>query len=357
MKLSVRIVLAVLCAALIVSMPFFLSSPNLLSEAEMDIQMGGEEDDNSLDFGRILFPSAMAEDAEGGHFDSEDIDVDEPTKLSIPESWVLPFDFTVPPEPDPDHFTENGYEDQSIRVRVETLRLFDSNVNVAYVEIASPSQLRTAIVKRDTLVSQIAKANNAVIAMNGDYYKSDPGNKFFEIRMTKALKVGKNLSKSFDTLVIDKNGDFHVFVLSDGLKDYKEKHMNDISNAFLFGPALVKDGEIVVRENSKYMYAPNGKDGRSAIGQTGPLSYVMVLVESHSKNSEGVTHAELAQIMYDLGCIQAYNLDGGNSAELIMQGPSADVELLHFRGNSQAKLRGQSDIVYFATAVPVEERK
>ena len=83
----------------------------------------------------------------------------------------------------------------------------------------------------------------------------------------------------------------------------------------------------------------------------------MVLVESHSKNSEGVTHAELAQIMYDLGCIQAYNLDGGNSAELIMQGPSADVELLHFRGNSQAKLRGQSDIVYFATAVPVEERK
>ena len=354
MKWYARIAVAVLCAALILGIPFFLSSPKLLSDAESDIFSEDYEED-SLDFGWLFFSSAMAEDGEG-YFEAEEIDVDEPTRMIIPEEWELPFDFTVPPEPDPDHFTDNGYEDQSIRVRVEHLRLMDSDVCVAHVEIASPSQLRTAMDNRENRIPVLANANNAVIAMNGDFFRKDSNNKFFEIRMTKKVKVKKTLSKQFDTLVIDKNGDLHVFIVSEGLKEYRDQHMDDIANAYMFGPALVKDGEIVERKNSKYMYAPNGHDGRSAIGQTGPLSYVLVLVEGHKKDSKGVTHAQLAQIMYDLGCIQAYNLDGGNSANLYMQGADKDIAMLDARGNNEAPLRPQSDILYFATAVPLEER-
>ena len=346
MKWYARIAVAVLCAALILGIPFFLSSPKLLSDAESDIFSEDYEED-SLDFGWLFFSSAMAEDGEG-YFEAEEIDVDEPTRLIIPEEWELPFDFTVPPEPDPDHFTDNGYEDQSIRVRVEHLRLMDSDVCVAHVEIASPSQLRTAMDNRENRIPVLANANNAVIAMNGDFFRKDSNNKFFEIRMTKKVKVKKTLSKQFDTLVIDKNGDLHVFIVSEGLKEYRDQHMDDIANAYMFGPALVKDGEIVERKNSKYMYAPNG--------QTGPLSYVLVLVEGHKKDSKGVTHAQLAQIMYDLGCIQAYNLDGGNSANLYMQGADKDIAMLDARGNNEAPLRPQSDILYFATAVPLEER-
>ena len=358
MKLYIRVALVLLCAALIVSMPFFLSSPALLQEAESGI-LYGDDEGSAMDFGRLLVSSAYAEEAgTDGEFSAEEINISELGKLSIPDEWALPLDFSVPPEPDPECYTENGYEDQSIRVRVETRNMLDSIVQIAYVEIASPTQLRTVVEKRDKKVSKLADANNAVIAMNGDYCKKDSNNKFFEIRMTKKQNVAKKNSKSFDTLVIDKNGDFHVFVLSDGLTEYREKHMNDIVNAFLFGPALVKDGEIVFPEGKKYLlYASEHCDGRSAIGQTGPLSYVMVVVEAHGKDSKGVTFAGLAQIMKELGCITAYNLDGGNSAELYMKGPEPDLVKYMFKGNLTAAEREQSDIIYFATAVPVDQRK
>ena len=358
MKLYVRIVLALLCAAMILSMPFFLSSPMLLRDAENEILFGEEDEDTVLDFGKILFSSANAENAEGEGFAADDISLEDLGKLTIPAGWELPFEFSEVPEPDPDRFTEDGYEDQSIRVRLETRNMMDSVVHVAFVEVASPTQLRTAVSKRDTTVSKIADANNAVIAMNGDYYRKDSNNKFFEIRMTKVLNVSKRNSKSFDTLVIDRNGDFHVFVLSDGLEEYRKNHMNDVVNGFLFGPALVKDGEIVFPEGKKYLlYASEHRDGRAAIGQTGPLSYVMVVVEAHGNNSEGVTFAELAQIMKELGCIQAYNLDGGNSAEMYMKGPVPELVKFDFKGNVTANQRNQSDIIFFATAVPVEERE
>ena len=82
----------------------------------------------------------------------------------------------------------------------------------------------------------------------------------------------------------------------------------------------------------------------------------MVVVEARG-SIKGVSHEKLAEIMKELGCIQAYNLDGGNSAEMVMPGPDPDKVMFQFRGDQAAKPRALSDILFFATAVPVEERK
>ena len=361
MKLPVRIILVLLCAALIVSMPFFLSSPDILPEAinELEDDTTEEDDGKVLDFGKLFFPYAAAE---GGELTVEDMNEGE--KLSIPDEWALPLDFSLPPMPDPDRFTENGYEDQSIRVRIETRERFGSYVDIAFVEIADASQLRTATAegvgsRMAHRMANMAKDSNSVIAMNGDLFIKDPKTKKFEVRMTQVVtyEMKRNqTSKYKDTLIIDKNGDFHLFVCCEGMEEYVSSHKDEIVNAFMFGPALVIDGEISEIERKKaYDYAPFYRNPRSAIGQTGPLSYVMVVVEGRSGDRKGVTHAELAEIMLELGCVQAYNLDGGNSAELMMIGPDPDRILFHFEG--QSGNRGQSDIIYFATAVPEEERR
>ena len=178
MRLPFRIFLILLCALLIVSMPFFLSSPtavyvnheeSLEDETETD---EGEE----LDFGRLFFPGALAEQTDSALEVSE---ADDPfstsDNLTIPDEWKLPIDFSIPPMPDPDKFTENGYEDRSIRVRIETYEIYDSSVHAAFVEVADASQLRTATAygiksKRTLKMYNIAKQNNAVIAMNGDLF-------------------------------------------------------------------------------------------------------------------------------------------------------------------------------------------
>ncbi len=361
MKMPFRVISAVLCALLILSMPFFLSSPTLLPEAQEEITADSwdTEDGEELDFGRFFFAAAAAEEAAAAmEVTDEEDPFALPEKLRIPEEWELPLDFSIPPEPNPDCFTENGYEDASIRVRVETREMKESTVHVAYVEIASASQLRTATAfgkwNRTVGVSNMADTNHAVIAMNGDDFIQDPGKKLFEVRMTQNVPKRNRTNRTKDTLVIDKNGDFHFFLLSAGMADYIKGHRDEIVNAFMFGPALVVDGEIA-EPKDEYGYHRTGHEPRSAIGQTGPLSYAMVVVEARGK-SKGVTHDELAEIMKELGCLQAYNLDGGNSAEMIMIGPEKDYPMFHFKGDQTAGNRNQSDIIYFATAVPVEER-
>ncbi len=368
MKLPMRVLLIVLCAALIVGMPFFISSPSVLQEAQEIWQNDSEdgEEGETLDFGRLFFSCAFADELDENQILTEEVDLDEllnPPKLSIPEAWELPFDFSIPPVPDPDKYVENGYEDRSIRVRVETKEMMNSKVYIAYIEVASPGQIRTATAGKlssahTNYMQAIATPNHAVIAMNGDLYveQKEAQKKTFEIRMTEIVTYDgkRNKTNNYkDILTIDKNGDFHLFIKSKGLPDYIKAHKGETVNAFTFGPALVVDGEIP-KLDSQYAYGPNGHDARSAIGQTGPLSYLFVVVEEN----KGVTHAQLAELMKDLGCVQAYNLDGGNSAEMILMGPDPENPLLHVRGRTGAgDYRRHSDIIYFATAVPEEERE
>jgi len=112
-------------------------------------------------------------------------------------------------------------------------------------------------------------------------------------------------------------------------------------NGFFFGPALVLDGEVQSIPGN-YQFDPKGANPRAAIGQTGPLTYVLVVVNGRTDDSKGVTISQMAEIMGELNCLQAYNLDGGNSATLAFRG-------LVYNDKPQAE-RATSDIIYFATA-------
>ena len=380
-----RVILTILCVALILCMPMFLTSPNRMTprkgsqewekHIEEQVENAVTEDDDSevidLDdlFGFLFVSTAFAEESVPPDDEVMIERLDDDGSLYINPEWNLPIDFSVPPKPNPANYTKNGYEDQSIRVNVEKREINGMTVDVAFITIADASQLRTAVAgdaqnSRTDSLQSIAGKVNPVIAMNGDLYTQLPEKKTFEVRMGEAIRAKTNNMK--DILLIDNFGDFHLSIRSEGL------HKNDkpsltaklkedgrkIINAFTFGPALVKDGEIVdqTKNEKEYSYAPKYKNPRSAIGQTGPLSYVMVIVEGRGE-SAGATFRELAQIMYDLGCTQAYNLDGGNTAEMIMFGPDGNSGeyKYDFEGDQTAGDRGIKDIIYFATAVPETE--
>ena len=347
MKQPVRMVLWVLCAALILSAPFLISSPAMLSEVKWNLmdQMDGE-DGEELDIGRLLFSSAKAED--------ELIEeVTEETSSSFAgEVYTLPLDFTVPPAPKAEKFTDTGYEDETIRVRIEEREEDGVIWHLAFVEIASPTQLRTATAGKLTSskvasVSAMARNNHAVVAINGDNYVDKPEKTTFEYRMTQKIRSKTNKTK--DMLIIDENGDFHLVLAqpkkeqSAALEAIAKEHT--VVNAFTFGPALVIDGE-EQQINKEYGYNPNGKEPRAAIGQMGPLSYVMAIAEGRGESS-GLSHQALAHFMTELGCVQAFNLDGGNSAEMVFGNQI-------YKGMPGGDERGLSDIIYFATAVPEE---
>ena len=262
----------------------------------------------------------------------------------VTEVSPLPWDSSAGFEPNPDDFTADGYYDSSIRVEMYETRRNNADFYVAHVKIKHASQLRTGLAESlgspTNKITTMAKQFNAVLAMNGDFY-SDRKNIL-------AIRQGEILTNKpgslYDMLLIDTNGDFHI-IKRDNLDmlDFYFSGALDINNAFSFGPALVIDGE---KQDipEKYSFAPFYKNPRAAIGQLGELEYVCVVVNGRSDESAGVTLDTLADFMAEIGCKQAFNLDGGNSATLVLGG-------MIYNDKSTANERSVSDILYFATSV------
>lgn len=347
MKMPVRVLLILLCAALIVVLPFVVSSPNMLGSVQENLM---EEDEDEIDFGRLLFSSAYAE--EEVEVTEEELDNDE---ISLHPEWAIPMDdFSVGSDPNPDAYTEDGYRDESIIVRMEHRELDEgTTAHIAYVRISDPSQLRTAVAvpekiktsKKTNTISYFAREYKAVLAVNADNYNDEPDSKPLVYRMTQ--KVRNNIkSDKRDILIIDDQGDFHVTVhskkavteIADKLKAEDRK----LVNAYSFGPTLVKDGK-AVELNPDYQYNPSKKNPRTAIGQSGPLSYIVVVVQAKDrKGITGLTQAELGKLMEELGCISAYNMDGGNSSEMVF---GTQV----YKGMPSGDERTLNDALYFAS--------
>ena len=263
-------------------------------------------------------------------------------------AYELPIDFTPGMTPNPACYTEEGYSDDSITVTLETREEDGVIWRIAYVTVKDASQFRTGIAgnkvtsSRVALPSAMAEKYNAIIAISGDYYANDPAKTTYEYRMGQKIRNKRNRKK--DILIIDENGDFHLFVKSDeaAMKEFDKSGL-EILHAFTFGPALVKDGTLLEMDED-YGYNPNGREPRMAIGQMDTLSYVLVLAEGRTDDSQGVTHQGMADFMFDLGCLEAFNLDGGNTATMVFNGG-------YYQEKTVNNERPQSDIIYFATAV------
>ncbi len=322
MKKRTVVLLFALAFLMSLALPFILPSGAVLDDykTQMMEEMWEDSDSSLLDF---LMPSAKAE-----------------TALT-----PLPIDFTPGLPLKEANFTRSGYSDDSINLTLETIERDGLVIRVASITIKHPSQLRTATAGKPgsskvALISSMAQKNNAVLALNANYYSNNPVKTSFEYRMGEMIRQKLNARK--DLLIIDENGDFNLFIKSD--EEAYNAFMasgRSIINAFTFGPALVKDYQ-VLEIDDKYDYNPNGKEPRMAIAQLEPLNYMVVLVEGRRKNSEGVTMAEMADIMFELGAEQAFNLDGGNSATLVFNGG-------YYQSKTKANERAQSDMIYFAS--------
>lgn len=261
-------------------------------------------------------------------------------------TYKLPIDFTPGYVADPSNYTENGYSDETLTVSMERVWIGNAQFNVARVKIVDASQFRIGLaapfgVKKTNRVSTIAKDNNAVIAIGGDYFANE--DEGYVVRMGEVYR--KKPNKKWDMLVTDSKGNFHILKNSDATQLQALMEAEDtIVNVFNFGPALVIDG-VLQEMPEKYNYNIRGKEPRCAIGQLGELEYLLVVVDGRgAADSEGCDVATLAQFMYDQGCTQAYNLDGGNSALMYFNGEN------YSRKSFEAE-RSVSDIIYFSTAI------
>ena len=233
------------------------------------------------------------------------------------------------------------YSDSNTSITLKQYRAYDSNIYVADVTVSDASALKTALANNtygrnitDT-TSNMAEDNNAVLAINGDYYGARQSG--YVIRNG---NLYRNTSGDRDALVIKQNGEFEF--VSEGETSAEELLQNGAYQVLSFGPVLLKDGEISVGENDEVGMVM-ASNPRTAIGYLGNNHYVFVVSDGRTSESAGLSLYELASFMKELGVADAYNLDGGGSSTMVFKREIINNPTTNGHSNQE---RSVSDIVY-----------
>jgi len=233
------------------------------------------------------------------------------------------------------------YSDSKTSITLKQYREYDSNIYVADVTVSDASDLKTALANNtygrnitDT-TSDMAANNNAVLAINGDYYGARQSG--YVIRNG---KLYRDTSGNRDALVIQKNGEFKF--VSESETSASELLQDGALQVFSFGPVLLNNGEVSVGENDEVGMAM-ASNPRTAIGYLGNNHYVFVVSDGRTSESAGLSLYELASFMKELGVKDAYNLDGGGSSTMVFKGEIINNPTTSGRSGEE---RAVSDIVY-----------
>lgn len=222
------------------------------------------------------------------------------------------------------------------------------------VKIAHSSQLKRKIAgdKYNSGVhlfaSVMSQQCNAVVAINGDYYDYRPTGVTVQQR-----ELYRFVPDKLDSCSFTASGDM-IFSYAGSLTDEGSTRQfiadNDIVFTVSFGPVLVDNG--VLRPAEEYSSYPIGEGkshhSRTAIGKLDSLHYLLMTVNYGPEFSATPTLEKFAGYVYSKGVLQAYALDGGQSSEIVMNN-----EIINYIDFNEERF--QSDIIYFATAMPERE--
>ncbi len=289
-----------------------------------------------------------------------------PSPISTYDAYAeiieLPIDqATAGPEYNWDNYiSDTQYEDPSLKVDITWGgRIYDTNYVYAIVKIAHPSQLRTAMAYKynsDYVAAghQIARHNNAVFAVNGDFFSYyDHG---YLVRHTKRYRNRPN--KIWDMLIIDQNANFHTIMEPSTKKIEEWQAANPdltIVHTFNFGPVILLDGQPAYEDfdktlNHDYIGA-HKLCQRMALCQLDELTYLALTSEGpEDKDSAGLTMDQFCELLMkvdeeltDYTIKVAYNLDGGSSSTMVFKEKKVNAP-------TNPKVRELCDILYFASA-------
>ena len=236
--------------------------------------------------------------------------------------------------------TDSSYYDGKIMIEIER---FESNklvYYVAHVELSDAGYLRTAFAHdtfgrniRET-TSVIAARNDAIFAINGDFY-GFRGDGLIIRNGVLYRDIPRPRSSNY-ALIVDKDG--NLSIAREGEVSGEELVINGALHSFSFGPGLVVDGVNVASTGSC--------NPRTAIGQIAPLRYVFIVVDGRTSVSYGISLFDLAELFIGLGCHTAYNLDGGGSACMWFLGRTVNNPT---GSGDRIAERSISDIIYIGT--------
>ena len=210
--------------------------------------------------------------------------------------------------------TENSYTSPDISITVDEVNEENLTYYVADIYVRDITCFQTALAEntygsgfRDS-IEDMAVLNNALLAVNGDYY----GNTTEGVVIRNGVIYRANPTDC-DVCVLYYDGSMKVMP---GSSFSVEAAVEDGAwQAWTFGPALLDAGGDPITAFASTSRITNANP-RTAIGYYEPGHYCLVVVDGRGESS-GISLPRLSRLFDTLGCIAAYNLDGGNSSIMV----------------------------------------
>lgn len=237
---------------------------------------------------------------------------------------------------------DTEYHDDQIDIVLTTMRVENTTVYVADVQLADISLLKTALAgntyaRNLTETTSVQAANaGAILAINGDYYGAQE--RGYVLR--NGVLYRASAQSGTDALVIGADGSFRI--INEGETSADTLVREGAWQVLTFGPALINGGQVTVSSSDEVGRAMTSNP-RTAIGQISEGHYLLVVSDGRTKESTGLSLRQLAELMQSLGAQVAYNLDGGGSSTMVFQGRVVNNPTTNGRSIRE---RSVSDIVY-----------
>ena len=240
--------------------------------------------------------------------------------------------------------TDSSYKDDNISINSSETTVNNTQVYVADITVTSSDYLKTAFAQNafgtnvTAKTSETAADNNAILAVNGDYYGANSTG--YVIRNGVVYRDTVRENSNNGDLAIYKDGSFKIIYEDQISADQLVK--DGVVNLLAFGPALVENSEIAVGTNEEVGQAM-ASNPRTAIGIIDENHYIIVVSDGRTSESKGLSLYQMAEVMKSYGVKTAYNLDGGGSSTLYFNGQVINKPTT---GGNKISERSVSDIVY-----------
>ncbi|WP_368401617.1 phosphodiester glycosidase family protein [Streptococcus oralis] len=240
--------------------------------------------------------------------------------------------------------TDTSYSDGNISVTLTEKTVNETQIYVADITLSSSDYLKTALAQNSYGTNVTAKTsvtaaeNNAILAVNGDYYGANSSG--YVIRNEVVYRDSVREEASNGDLAIYKDGSFKIIYEDQVSAD--QLVQDGVVNLLAFGPSLVENGEISVDTNTEVGQAMSSNP-RTAIGIIDENHYIIVVSDGRTSESKGLSLYQMAEVMKSYGVKTAYNLDSGGSSTLYFNGQVINKPTT---GGSKISERAVSDIVY-----------
>lgn len=242
-----------------------------------------------------------------------------------------------------------SYRSSDINISIRQVETGEGKEKITYyvadVQLRNGASLSSAFAKnafgRNIIenTSVIAANNNALFAINGDYYGFRSDGVIIRngtLYRNEPARTGLALYADGTIKSYDETQKTAASLLADG-----------VTQTYSFGPALVSDGKVAadleqVKIDTNFgNRSIQGANPRTGIGLISANHYLFVVVDGRKEGySAGMTLSQFAQLFKELGAAEAYNLDGGGSSTMVFQGRVVNNPL-----GKEAE-RGVSDILY-----------